>query len=296
MSVENVLDYGRGRVNGLLSFRDKSVHSLHRLGVYLVTGFAIAFFGFPIYWMFISSLKPIESIASFPPSLVPVEPTLENYVELFLRTSYLDWMVNSAIISVGIVVLTVLLSTLAGYALTRYTIPYKKWLAASFILAYLFPPITVGIPYFVLFLELGLINELPSVILATTAVTLPFSTWLMWQFFQTVPISLEEAAWANGASRIRGIFEVALPSAMPGIVAVAIYSFALGWNVFLFPYIFLQTPDMQVLTTGIFGFLQSDQLHFGIVMAAAAVICIPPLIIVFLLNRFIMEGFAVQSQ
>lgn len=295
MSVGDALGFGRRAVNGLTGFRGSDVYSLQRIAVYVVTGFAIVFFGFPVYWMFISSFKPIQDVTAFPPTFVPTSPTFDNYVSLFLRTSYLDWLVNSLIVAAGVVVLAVVLSTLAGYALTRYTIPYKKWLAGAFILAYLFPPITIGIPYFVLFLRLGLINRLPSVILATTAFTLPFCTWLMWQFFQTVPISLEEAAWSNGASRLRGIFEVALPSAMPGIVAVAIYSFAIAWNVFLFPYIFLQTPDQQVLTTGVFGFLQSDQLHFGIIMAAAAVICVPPLLVVFALNRFIMEGFAVQS-
>lgn len=292
MSLEDAFGTGRRHVNGLLSWKSKSIYSLHRLVVYLVTGFSIIFFGFPVYWMFISSVKPLQEVTAFPPEFVPRNVTFDHYIYLFFNTSYPLWLFNSILVATGIVVLSVVLSSLAGYALTRYRIPNKKWLAASFILAYLFPPITLGVPYFIIFLHMGLINNLLSVVLATTAFTLPFCTWLMWQFFQTVPLSLEEAAWANGASRLRGIYEVALPSALPGIVAVAIYSFAIGWNVFLFPYIFLQTPDQQVLTTGIFAFLQADRLHFGIIMAAIAVICIPPILVVFFLNRYIMEGFA----
>lgn len=294
----SVVDEVRTRltsVGGLFSFRGKGIYNLHRLAVYVVTGFAIAFFGFPVYWMFISSIKPRDVITSYPPEFIPTTVTFANLQQLFLETSYPTWLVNSLFVTLGVIVLAVLLSTLAGYALTRYQIPYKKPLAAAFILAYMFPPITLGIPYFIIFLNLGLINKLIAVVLGTTAFTLPFCTWLMWQFFQTVPISLEEAAWASGASRIRGIFEIAIPSAMPGIVAVTIYSFALGWNNFLFAFIFLQTPDKQVLTTGIYSFFQGSQIAWSNLMAGAAVLSIPPIILVLVLNRYIMEGFAVQA-
>mgnify|MGYP000365611391 CR=1 FL=1 len=283
------------RLGELLSLDDKGIYSLHRMAVYVVVGVALAFFGFPIYWMVISSFKPRESILAYPPEFIPSEITLANYERLFFETAYATWLTNSLIVTGGVIVLSVGLSTLAGYALTRYRIPYKKSFAAIFILAYMFPPITLGVPYFIIFLNLGLIDTLPAVMLGTTAFTLPFCTWLMWQFFQTVPISLEEAAWSNGASRIRGIFEVAIPSAAPGIVAVTIYSFALGWNNFLFAFIFLQSPDQQVLTTGIQNFLQGSQIVWSNLMAAAAVLSLPPILLVLFLNRYIMAGFAVQA-
>ena len=121
--------------------------------------------------------------------------------------------------------------------------------------------------------------------------------------------ALEEADWIVGrpeglaSDRVSGSMPEALtagvdplpPDAVPGIVAVAIYSFALGWNVFLYPLLFLQTPDNKVLTTGIFNFFQGTQIYWGQLMAAAAVLCIPPMILVLLLNRYIMEGFAIRS-
>mgnify|MGYP000035352354 CR=1 FL=1 len=283
------------RIGNLFSLEDKGIYSLHRLAVYVVVGLGLAFFGFPIYWMVISSLKPRELITAYPPELIPSTVTFANYEQLFFETAYITWLTNSLIVTGGVIVLSVGLSTLAGYALTRYRIPYKKWFAAVFILAYMFPPITLGVPYFIIFLRLGLINKLPAVMLGTTAFTLPFCTWLMWQFFQTVPLSLEEAAWASGASRLRGIFEVAIPSAAPGIVAVTIYSFALGWNNFLFAFIFLQTPEQQVLTTGINSFMQGSQVLWSNLMAGAAVLSLPPIILVLVLNRYIMAGFAVQA-
>lgn len=296
MSIATLLATARSTAGSLMRFKQKSIYSAHRIAVYLVTGFALVFFGFPIYWMFLSSLKPLGAITSMPPEMVPnpATATLSNYHILFFETRFLTWLLNSSIVALGVVVLSVFFSTLAGYALTRYRLPRKKWLAGIFILAYLFPPITLGIPFFIIFLNVGLINNLLAVILATTAFTLPFCTWLMWQFFQTVPISMEEAAWANGASRLRGIFEIAVPAAAPGIIACTIFAFAVGWNVFLFPYLFLQTPDQQVLTTGIFLWFQSPGLHWGALMAGVSLVCVPPLIVVLTLNRYIMEGFAIR--
>ncbi len=291
-----VLSSAQSLLSDAVDFRGKSVHSLHRLAIYLVTGLALVFFGFPLYWMFVSSIREREAIISLPPELLPNPDTttLENFQLLFETTSYFTWLINSVIVATGIVILTVTLSTLAGYGLTRYRLPQKKWLASIFLLAYLFPPITLGVPFFLIFFHLGLIDELLAVILATTAFTLPFCTWFMWQFFQTVPISMEEAAWVNGASRIRGIFEIAVPAAAPGIIACTIFAFAVGWNVFLFPYIFLQSPDQQVLTTGVFLYYQSPGLHWGILMAAVVLIMIPPLIVVLTLNKYILEGFAIR--
>ena len=274
------------------TIRGAELYSVQRIAVYVVVGLAIIFFGFPIYWMFLSSFKSLGAVTDFPPTFFPENFSFGSYVRL-LEAGYTTWLVNSLIVAIGIVILSTFLSTLAGYALTRYRIPYKKWIAAAFIFGYMFPPITLGIPYFIVFLKLGLINELLAIIIASTAITLPFSTWLMWQFFQTVPISLEEAAWANGASRIRGVFEIAIPSAIPGIVAVAIYSFAIGWNNFLFPFLFLQTNE--VLTTGIYSFLQGTQIFWGSLMAASAAMSVPPLLLVLFLNRYIMEGFAIRS-
>lgn len=272
--------------------RRADLHSTHRILVYIVVGVTLVIFGFPIYWMFVSSFKPTGAVTNYPPKFVPTDFTLNSYLRI-LEAGYGTWLVNSILITAGIVVLSTVLSTLAGYALTRYHIPYKKWIAAVFIFGYMFPPMTLGVPYFIVFLRLGLINKLVAVVIASTAITLPFGTWLMWQFFQTVPISLEEAAWVNGASRTKGIFEVALPSALPGIVSVAIYSFAIGWNNFLFPFLFLQTKE--VLTTGLYTFLQGTQVYWGNLMAASAALTIPPLILVLVLNRYIMEGFTVRA-
>lgn len=266
---------------------------LERVLLYLTAIVFLIIFGFPIYWMFISSIQPINEIFSYPPDLWPAAFTIDNYVRLIENTNYLTWLKNSVIITLGNIVLSTTLATFAGYSLTRYAIPFKKTLARSLLLAYMFPPLMLGIPYFILFLELGLISTYPGLIIAHASLTLPFSTWLMWQFFQTIPIEREEAAWICGASRFRSLMEIALPSALPGVIAVTIFAFAISWGDYTFALIIAQDKSTTPLTLGISTFIQGTEIFWGILMTGATLLVVPPLILVFFLNKYILEGFSV---
>lgn len=270
--------------------------SAYQLGAYVIVFLSLIVFGFPIYWMFVSSVKPVSTITNFPPVFFPTEITFAAWERLFLDTQYPTWLKNSIIVAAGDVVLSTTLATLAGYALTRYDIPVKKWLARIFIFGYMFPKLTLGVPYYLIFQRLGMLDTLPALIISHQAVILPFTTWIMWQFFQTVPISLEEASWVYGASRLRGMFEVAFPSALPGIVAVAIFAFSVGWSDFTFALLLTSDPSSQVLTVGITGFMSALQIYWGNLMAASAGLVLPPLLVVLLLNRYILSGFTVRAE
>lgn len=283
------------QLDELFTYRDRTF-SAYEIASYFIILVSLFFFVFPVYWMFISSIKPASAINDFPPQFIPVEVTLNPWRQLLFGTNYLVWLRNSLIITVSDVVISTLVSVFAGYALTRYNIPIKKWLARIFIFGYMFPKIMLGVPYYTLFQELGLTNTLVSVIIAHQAVILPFTTWLMWQFFQTVSISQEEAAWVYGASRLRGILEVALPSALPGIVAVAIFAFAVGWSDYTFALLLTSTPNVQPLTVGITSFLTAQEIYWGNLMAASAGLTLPPLIVVLFLNKYILAGFTVRSE
>ncbi len=282
-------------LDSVMEIRGKSV-SAYQLLSYVVVALSIVFFGFPIYWMFISSVKPVSMITNFPPVFIPTEITFDAYRRLLTETRYLVWLRNSLIVAGGDVFFATTLSTLAGYAFTRYNIPVKRWLARIFIFGYMFPKLLLGVPYYMMFRQVGLLDTLPGLIIAHLAVILPFTTWIMWQFFQTVPISLEEAAWAYGASRWRGMFEVALPSALPGIVAVAIFAFAIGWTDYTFALLLISSPEQTVLTLGIQDFTQSLQIFWGNLMAASVGLVLPPLLLVMFLNRYILAGFSIQSE
>lgn len=264
---------------------------LKYLGIVLL----VVVFGFPFYWMFISGIKPSSEIIQYPPQIIPGTITLANYERLFFDTNYLIWLRNSLIVSVGNVVLSIVISTLAGYGLTRYDIPYKKYIAMSFIFAYMFPPLMLGIPYYLVFDSINLLNSYTGLIIAHSAITIPFTTWLMWQFFQTVPISWEESAWVFGASRFKSMIEIATPGALPGIIACAIYAFAISWGDYTFALILVDDPNMTLLTVGIDVYTQGAQVYWDLILTGASLLVVPPLILVFTLNKYILAGFSISG-
>lgn len=268
---------------------------VHKLTLYSLVIVFMIVFGFPLYWMIVSGLKPLSDITTFPPHLVPQSLTLHNYARLFGESRYLTWLSNSLIVSSLNIAISVSVATLAGYSLTRFSIPYKQHIARLFIVTYMFPPIMLGIPYYILFLELGLLNTRLALVLALTAKTVPFTTWLMWQFFQTVPIEWEEAAWICGSSRTKALFEVALPGAIPGIVASSIFAFAIAWNDYTFALLLLSDPSKKVLTVGLNTFIAGDQIFWGMLMSGATLLVLPPILIIFFLNRYILAGFNMSS-
>lgn len=269
-----------------------SVYSLHRLTLYVLAGVVTVIFVFPVYWLIISSLKEPSAIRSWPPSLFTLDLTLENFRLLVSDTNFPRWFKNSVLITAGNIVFTITLSTIAGYALTRYDIPQKKNLARLLLLTYMFPPILLGIPYFLLFDAIGLQNTLLGIMLAHASLSLPFGTWIMWQFFQTVPISWEESSWVCGASRLRSMVEIALPGAFPGIVAVAIFTFSVSWNDFTLAFMLTTDPSVRVLTVGIRDFMTGGRVLWGDLTSAGVLLILPPMFLVFFLNKYILEGFS----
>jgi len=269
-----------------------SSYGLRQLTLYVLAAVVTVIFAFPVYWLVLSALKEPNAIRSWPPSLFTLDLTLENFRLLITDTNFPRWFKNSVIITAGNIIFTITLSTTAGYALTRYDIPQKKNLARMLLLTYMFPPILLGIPYFILFQAIGLQNTLIGIMLAHASLSLPFGTWIMWQFFQTVPISWEESAWACGASRLRSMVEIALPGAFPGIVAVAIFTFSVSWNDFTLAFMLTTDPNVRVLTVGIRDFMTGGRVLWGDLTSAGVLLILPPMILIFFLNKYILAGFS----
>lgn len=245
---------------------------------------------FPIYWMVATSLMPPNSLFSIPNPLIPTDITLETYRSV-LQTDVVRWYKNTIILAAGVVSLTTVAATLGGYGLARLDIPFKKTFARVILFGYMFPPILLSIPMFIFWRQIGIINSLPGVILAQTATTLPFSLWLMWQFFQTVPYSYEESARVIGCSRFQAFYEIALPLAKPGMIAVAIFSFAIAWGAYTIPTILLTSNSKWVLTQGLYSFTQQESVLWGQIMAASALLVLPTFLFVYYLQKYILRGF-----
>ncbi len=246
------------------------------------------FFLFPFYWMFKGSFEP--SGALLQANIVPGEVTLENYRRLLSDTEFPTFFGNSLVVAVGSTLLTVVLALLGGYGLARFRFPGQATIARSVLLAYMFPALALAIPLFMVFRSAGLVNSYTGLILAHTGHSLPFGIWLMWQFFQTVPRSYEESAFVMGAGRLRAFLDVALPLASPGLVAIAIFAFALSWEDYTFSLILVTQQQAKTLPVGVMNFVERDVIHWGLIQASAVFMALPALLIVLLFQRYLVTG------
>lgn len=249
--------------------------------------------GFPTYVMLKASIQPELELFSHTFLFVPRHPTLANFHGLFTETRFVQYYTNSIVAALGTMIISVVASTLAGYSLTRFTFPGKKRLAQSVLFSYMFPPLLIGLPMFMIWRNLNLINSYPGIILAHTAHALPFDIWLMWKFFQTVPISYEESAWIYGANRLRAMRDVALPMALPGVIAVCIFSFAISWSDFTFANLLLTQESMKTLPIGMLGFIEQQAVNWGLIMSGAVMMALPAFLLVYFLQSYLLRGFSV---
>lgn len=245
----------------------------------------------PIYWILATAVRPRREAVDLSPTLFPREFTLQHFEGLFFTTDFILWFANSVAVMIGVVTLTVVLSTLGGYGLARIDVPFRKTFARGILFGYMFPAILLAIPMFIFWVEWGLIDSYLGLILAETALALPFSLWLMWKFFQTVPYSLEESAQMNGATRFRAIIDIVLPMATPGIVAVGIFAFAISWNEYTMPLILMPSSENYVLTVGIETLIDIETVLWGRMMAGVFISILPSFVFVYAFQKYLLRGF-----
>lgn len=255
-------------------------------------GAGMIFMVFPLYWMIHTAFTPRVELFRPPYKLFRLDYSLQNVRELIAATDFTTYMANSLIVAAGAVVLNVIAATLAGYGLSRFRFRLKGLFAAATLWTYMFPPILLAIPLYIILADLGLRNSYLGLILAHVSISLPLNIWIMWQYFQIVPLSLEEAAWTSGASRGRALVEVLLPSAAPGMISVAIFAFALSWNDFAFAFILQTDIRMFTLPVGLSTFVEQSAIHWGLIMASSALVSIPTFAVVFFLQRYLMSGLS----
>ena len=262
-------------------------------------GWLLAFFTYlsvfiilaPLAWMFSTGFRTEAQVFALPSPLLPNPVSFEHLETIVRNTSYVRWYVNTLIFAGGVVFLTTSTATLAGYGLTRINIPHKRLFARVILFGYMFPAILLAIPMFIFWRQLGWVNSMWGLILAQTATALPFSIWMMWKFFQTVPISLEESAQMAGASRFQAFYEIALPMAKPGMIAIAVFSYAVAWNSFTIPQIIMTSNENWVLSIGLFSFIVQNRVLWGQLMAASSLAVIPSFLFVYFLQKYLLRGF-----
>jgi multiple sugar transport system permease protein len=219
-------------------------------------------------------------------------PTTNNFEFLFRETEYGRWLVNTAIVGVVVVVITLVLAVPAGYALARLSGGWGQSLGIGIFLTYLVPPTLLFLPLSRVVSEIGLQDRLLALIVVYPSFTVPFSTWLLMGFFKTIPRELEDAALIDGASRLGALARVVFPISLPGILTVVIFSFSLVVNEFVYAVTFISTSSHRTVSAGVpTELIRGDVFYWGALMAAALIPSIPlALLYNVFLDRFI-AGF-----
>lgn len=252
---------------------------------------AIIFLAPPVY-MFMTSLKTSAEIANMTGNpWGVVNPSLENYQALLGNATFLRFFLNSAIITVCVVSITMVISILAAFALARMRFWGSQFLATGVFLTYLVPDTLLFIPLYQIVGGLGLLNSIWGLVLVYPTLTVPFCTWIMIGYFASIPKELDEAALIDGATWPQMLLKIFIPVAMPGIIAATIFAFTVSWAAFVYPTAFVTTPDQMPLTIGVVSQLvRADTYAWGQIMAGALLAALPPVILYAFLMDYYIAG------
>lgn len=247
----------------------------------------LIFFMFPIYWLLSTSLKTQVDAFSIPPKWLFI-PTFENYYHVLLKTDFPAQARNSLVAALSNVALSMVIGTLAAYAISRFKVGTKN-LLYWFLGIRMIPPIVAAIPLFLIAASLRLIDTAVILPILYLTLNLPFVIWMMKSFIDEIPPDIEESALVDGCSYPGALVRVVVPLAAPGLVATAVFCFIMAWNEFLFAMIFTRA-NMMTLPVAISGFITEEQIFWGYLTAAATIAAIPPIVFVFIFNRYLVRG------
>lgn len=247
---------------------------------------------FPLLWMISTSFKPGNEIFTKIPRWIPKQPTIENYRFMLLHTTYPVYYLNTLKVSIITTVFALVISVFAGYSLSRFRFRGRGFLGVLIIAVQMFPYVLLVIPMFIVMRSLGLINTHLSLIIAYSTFALPFSTWMLKGYFDTISVSLEEAAIIDGCRRSQILFRIILPLSAPGLVAVAMFTFILGWREYIYALAFTRSEKLRLLTVGL-ALMQGQhgRISWGQIMSGAVLACIPAILVFTILQKYMVQGF-----
>jgi len=260
-------------------------------GAWLLRAGLFAFCAFPLYWMVVSSVKSSPELLAYPPTFVPHEWSLRAYRKLFYETNFWIYFRNTVLVSALTTLIVVVIGALGAYSLTRYRYPGRTSVARLMLLAYMFPPIILMVPLFVLASRFGLTNSLTGLALTYISFALPYALWILRAFFQSIPLELEHAALIDGANRFKALVYVVTPLALPGVIATSIFTFIVSWNDFLFALVLIGRDELKTLPVGINDFFHMAVVDWGLIMAAGVMVTIPALVFFVAVQQYLIAGW-----
>ena len=278
-----------GRAAGRPGGRVQSAVSYATLGV---LGLIVLF---PFYWMINTSFKGEDQMRSLLSMFWPSPFVVENYQQLVRKTEFLSWYANSVIVAVCSTFVATAVGTIGAYALARLKFLGRGFMASATLITYLVPPSILFIPLYAQIKTLGLANSLAGLVLSYPSFTVPFVTWLLMGYFESIPEELEEAAMIDGATRFGAFRRVILPLAAPGVLAASLYAFTQAWNEFLYALVFITDARLRTLPVGLASFITGDVYGWGYLMAGAVLTTLPVIAAYIYLQKYMVEGLTAGS-
>ncbi|GAC1642875.1 MAG: carbohydrate ABC transporter permease [Candidatus Dormibacteraceae bacterium] len=259
--------------------------------LYLALCGFIAFLSFPLLWMLSASFKGPRELVALVPTLIPVHPTLENYVTAFTEQDLVRSGTNSLQLALGTALLAVLVALPAAYGLARHTTVLRRLTMSWILVSQIFPLILIIIPLFLILKTLHLLDSHAGLLIVYLVWSLPFTLWMLQSYVRAIPIELEEAASMDGAGRLRILRSIVLPLLAPGIVVAALFAFLAGWNEFFFALVVLQSPDLATLPLTLARFIGAEGVvRLGPLAAASFIATIPSLVFFGVIQRHLRSG------
>ena len=246
----------------------------------------------PFLWILLASFRPnMELIRN--QTLIPQNLTIENYISLFAKSAYWQWVINSTIVAIYTVVLSLPLIVAGAYSVYRTQYRGRNVLSLFLLSVYIFPTALLVVPIFKIFDGLTLVDSHLGCALMNTAFAVPFGIWLLQAFLKSLPPELEEAAAVDGIGRIRTLFQIIIPQAAPGIIAIAMFAFIVSWTEYLFAMTLLLSNDLHTLPIGLTGIVFGQyRVNWGFAAAGAVGSALPVFILFLIVGRWFIRGIS----
>jgi multiple sugar transport system permease protein len=260
---------------------------LKRIVYTAVIALILIAFLFPLIWTFSISIKPKEMATMYPPVFL-FKPTIVAYLELFIVNNFLSYLINSLLLGISVLVVSLVVGSIAAYSFARFRFGGKT-LTYGILIIQMIPPMVITFPLYLTIRTLGMIDSIPGLVFAQLAYQLPFVMWVMRQFFLQVPVEIDESARIDGSSNYRLFFTIILPISAPGLVSAGIFVFLGSWNDLLFP-LMLTNTKAQTITIAAANFVTVYKTLWTQVDASLFLMILPPILLTLFARKYIVTG------
>jgi multiple sugar transport system permease protein len=249
----------------------------------------------PLLWVLTTSFKPNQEAISFPPKFLPDHPTLENYLFVLTDPKLVLSLINSLLVSVGSTALSVTVSALAAYAFARYDFKGKNLIMSIILGLFMIPVVINIIPLYIMLANIGLLNSLVALVLTFQILIIPLNIFLLKNYFESLPIELEEAALIDGCSKLGALIRVTIPMSLPGLLIAVILSFRFSWNEFVLPVVLSNKPDTMIFQVALYQFISLYRIDWGYLTAGINIALIPVVVLMLIFQKKMIRGLTLGA-